>query len=152
MHFTLLSDAAAEEVGEASEGVAGEGADDDADDDVAEVVLADEDAADGHHKCPEVHPVAVGLQPFRHRGAVGCKAELHTDEGAEGEAERVGRMCGEEAESAALFKDIQTVCYHKLIVQRTDSADCSLDEVGKLVAEAECEQSASKDEKSSLPA
>ena len=61
-------------------------------------------------------------------------------------------MCGEETEAATLFKDVETVGYHKLIVKRTDSADCCLDEIRKLVAEAEGEQCTRKDEKSALPA
>ena len=51
--------------GEAAEGVAGEGADGDTDDDVAEVVLADEDAADRYHECPAEHPCGVCLEPCR---------------------------------------------------------------------------------------
>ena len=52
--------------GEAGEEPAGEGADEDADNDVAEVVLADEYTADCYHECPEVHPPAICLEPFRH--------------------------------------------------------------------------------------
>ena len=52
--------------GEAGEAPAGEGADEDADDDVAEVVFADEDAADRYHERPEEHPQALCVEPFRH--------------------------------------------------------------------------------------
>ena len=56
---------------EAGEGVAGKRTDDDADNDVAEVVLSYEDAADRHHECPEEHPPAIGLEPYRH--SRGCR-------------------------------------------------------------------------------
>ena len=52
--------------GEAGEEPAGEGADEDADNHVAEVMLADEDAADGYHECPEEHPITICLEPFGH--------------------------------------------------------------------------------------
>ena len=57
-----------EAAAEAGEAVAGEGADQNADYDVAEVVFADEDAADCYHECPEEYPIAIGLEPFRHGG------------------------------------------------------------------------------------
>ena len=52
--------------GKAGEEPTGEGTDEDADNDVAEVVFADEDAADRYHEGPEEHPPAVCLEPFRH--------------------------------------------------------------------------------------
>ena len=64
----VFDEACGEAAAEAGEAVAGEGADYGADYDVAEVVFADEDAADCYHECPAVDPVAVGLEPFRHGG------------------------------------------------------------------------------------
>ena len=51
---------------EAGEDPAGERADEDADNHVAEVMLADEGAADGYHECPEEHPITICLEPFGH--------------------------------------------------------------------------------------
>lgn len=117
---SLLDEACGEVAAEAGEAPAGEGADEDADQDVTEVVFAYEDAADCHHECPEVHPPAVCLEPFRH--AAGCRlavwlwvsliarwfheASFHSDECAECQSEGVGGMCGEETVSSATFKDV----------------------------------------------
>ena len=62
----LLDEACGEEAAEAGEAVAGEGADDAADYYVAEVVLADEDAADCYHESPEEDPASVCFEPLRH--------------------------------------------------------------------------------------
>ena len=61
--LTGLAEFSAETTGQTGEAVSGNGADEDADDDVAEVVLADEDAADRYHERPEEHPPAVCLEP-----------------------------------------------------------------------------------------
>ena len=70
--------------GEAGEEPAGEGADEDADNDVAEVVFADEDAADRYHEGPEEHPPAVCLEPLGHGGRGSAEASFHAHESAEG--------------------------------------------------------------------
>ena len=70
MLFSRFCDVAVGEVtGEVAEGVSGQETDEDTDDDVAEVVFADEDSADGYHCRPEEHPCTVGFQPFRHKEA-----------------------------------------------------------------------------------
>lgn len=67
MLFSRFCDVTVGEVaGEIAEGVAGKNSDEDTDDDVAEVVFADEDSADGYHCRPEEHPCAVGFEPFGH--------------------------------------------------------------------------------------
>ena len=95
--LSCLADMAADEDCKSGEEVAGEGSDQYADKDIAEVVSADEDAADCYHKGPEEHPVTIGLEPsghtggseltFRLGGHVGRRsheAALHAKECAEG--------------------------------------------------------------------
>ena len=64
--LTGLAEFSAETTGQTGEAVSGNGTDEDADQNIAEVMLADKDAADGHHEGPEEHPPAVCLEPFRH--------------------------------------------------------------------------------------
>ena len=66
--LTGLAEFSAETTGQTGEAVTCERADEDADQNIAEVMLADEDAADGHHEGPKEHPPAVCLEPFRHGG------------------------------------------------------------------------------------
>lgn len=61
-------------------------------------------------------------------------------------------MGREEAVSASLFKYMQALCDHELVVERADAADCVLDQVGELVTEGEGQQGACKDYESALPA
>ena len=66
--LTGLAEFSAETTGQTGEAVTCERADKDADNDVAEVVFADEDAADRYHERPEEHPPSVCLEPFGHGG------------------------------------------------------------------------------------
>lgn len=63
LHLTLINEFAACPGGKAGEGVAGEQADQRADQDVAQVVFADKDAADGYEWRPDEHPDAICLEP-----------------------------------------------------------------------------------------
>ena len=66
--LTGLAEFSAETTGQTGEAVTCEGTDEYAHENITEVVFADKDAADGYHKCPEEHPPAVCLEPFRHGG------------------------------------------------------------------------------------
>ena len=66
--LTDLAELSAETTGQTGQAVTCERADEDAHENIAEVMLADEDAADGHHEGPKEHPPTVCLEPFGHGG------------------------------------------------------------------------------------
>lgn len=89
----LCESATVQEACEIAEGEAGEGACNDACKDVTKIVLADEDAADGYHRCPEEHPSAICFEPFRCMDDIrSAESEFRAKPGAEGQAEGVGRV------------------------------------------------------------
>lgn len=61
-------------------------------------------------------------------------------------------MGREETVSASLFKYMQALRDHELVIQWADASDCVLDQVGELVTESEGQQGACKDYESALPA
>ena len=71
--------------------------------------------------------------------------------GAEGKSECIGGMCREEAVAPALFQDVQSVADHEIVVQRADTANGMLDQIGELVAESECKQGCCQDNETAFP-
>ena len=136
----LLDEACGEEAAEAGEAVAGEGADDAADYYVAEVVLADEDAADSNQSCPCEKNPAIPLDnldvvSFRRIFQTEFQSEPCTSD----KAERIGSMCREKAVSTTTLKNVQSILYHKFVVKRPYATNSMFDKIGKLVTEDKCQ-------------
>ena len=67
--LTGLAELSAETTGQTGEAVPCERADEDAHENIAQVVFADKDAADGYEWRPDEHPDAICLEPEGHPSA-----------------------------------------------------------------------------------